>query len=109
MRLGSCVGFTLGADFGCFLMLRGSSYFTELPFHGYLVMLIMSFLHHLNPHTLTIAALVLPPSLLPMTIRRFQPTLGPFKRSKPPSKPMSTMRMPLFVTLSKSGKMSSNG
>ena len=107
--MSACVGFTLGVGFCHFPMLRGPPYLIELTFHGYLMMLILSFLYHPGPHLLTNAALVVPPNLLPMTMRRFRPPFGPFKGIKPPYEPIWKLRMSLFVILSKSDMMSSVG
>jgi len=46
------------------LLPLGSPYFTRITFHGYLVMLLLSFLQLLNPSVLSMMALVHPPSLL---------------------------------------------
>jgi len=44
-----------------------------------------------------------------LTILTFKPHLGQFKRSKPPSGHILLLSMPLFITLSKSGMISSKG
>ena len=106
LGLGVRVGFTLGTGFCCFPMLSGPSYFTELTFPSYLVMLILSFLDYLGPNLLPMIALVHPPSLLPMIMSKFKPPLGPFKGSKPPYELMLKPRTLPFMTLSKSDMMS---
>ena len=109
LRLGACVGLTVGTGFCRFPMLRGLPYFTELTFNGYLVILILSSLHHLSPLSTYYSG---PSSSFQPTShdhKEVQATLRSIQQNKPPNGPMLKLNMLFFMTLLKSFLMGSLG
>jgi len=102
------VGYSLEAGLCHFLTLSEQLFDTIIISHIYLVLKSLLVLYLLSPLPL-LPDLVLLLNNPTLTILTLEPHLGPFKRSKPPSRHMMLLSMPLFVILSKSDMMSSEG
>ena len=97
----------MGIGFCHFLMLIKPPYFTGLTFIGYLAMPRLFYPHSIHLLVLAKLDLVLPPIYLLLIMPTSKPPLGSSRRSKYPFKHMLLLRMPLYVTFSKSTTTSS--